>query len=458
MLDIPVRFRNWIILGLVSALMALILLDESVFGPALPTIQSDLGLSRTATHWVINAYLLVFSSSVALGGKLRDMYGLHVLVGLGGSFFLIGSLLGGASQSEIMIIIARASQGLGAGMLYPVVATTITATFPAKQHGMALGVMASTGTTFLALGPLLGGVLTEYASWRWVFWFNVPLISAIWCAIALILPHAPITKKTQEKDWLGLSLLLFGLLLFVYGIMEAPVGGSAQLLIVAAIPTGLAVLSFFYWFESKARSPLIDVRVLKNLSITACCTTTFAAQYCKLTVTIFIALYCVKVLELSPLKSGLATFVCVSAAPITAPFAGRIADKYGSRRPVLLGLFIAGTSLFAAAICIQHNLLYPTLAVLFIWGITLPFCYVPSVRLTMNQTTPSKRGEVLGIFGTARIMGGTIGIAVSSMILSLTQTYDAVFFTGSSILGLSFLFALFFMIAKESEGSSGIKN
>ncbi|MTH97995.1 MFS transporter [Roseibium sp. RKSG952] len=446
--------RKWLILITASAIFSLFLMDDTVFGPALPHMQAEFGASAIATQWVINSYLLVFACFAALGGKLRDVYGLRFVLLTGGGFFLIGSLLGGVVPDLWMVIVARCLQGLGAGLLYPVVTPTIASAFPFHRQGMALGIMSSTGTTLLALGPLIGGALTEFANWRWIFWLNVPIFAIAALSLLMLAGNGSKTAQKGLPDLREFSLLLLGLALLVFGVMEAPGEGPIRCYAVGAILIGVAVLVFFFRYEKRSEKPLINVRLLSHPVVAAGGATAFTGQFCKLTVAIFAALYFYDVLHLNPFYSGLATSAAVVLAPFSAAFGGRFTDTYGSRLPVLTGLSGAGASLAGVAVSAHFGWFYPMLIALVVFSASMPLCFVPSIRLILNRTDPDRHGEVMGAYATFRILGGTFGVTVSSLMLSITGLFPAVFLTAAILALAVFVFA--FTFARETPGKRSV--
>ncbi|MEM7172778.1 MAG: MFS transporter, partial [Pseudomonadota bacterium] len=170
--------RKWWVLAAMGAGGGLIMLDETVVGIALPTIQHDLKMADVTSHWVVNAYMLVFAAFAAASGKLGDLFGFRALLICGSVLFGMASLACGLSGSGAWLVTARLVQGLGAAAIFPATVAMVMIAFPEEQRGMAMGVLAAVGTTFLAIGPLVGGLLTELVSWRWIFWINVPVVTA----------------------------------------------------------------------------------------------------------------------------------------------------------------------------------------------------------------------------------------------------------------------------------------
>ncbi|MTH98383.1 MFS transporter [Roseibium sp. RKSG952] len=437
--------QKWLILFATSAIFSLFLLDETVFGPALPHMQAALGPSPIAIHWVINSYLLAFACFATLGGILREFYGLKAVLCVSGAVFLTGSLLGGLAQDAWLVVLARGFQGIGGGILFPVSMLVVASAFPKDRRGMALGTLASAGTTFLALGPILGGALTEYASWRWIFLLNVPVF-LFGATVILVLANDKHEFPAQKHtDYMGFVLLLSGLSLLVFGLMEAPEQGLVRYLAIAAVIVGVTITALFFRHEARVREPLINVGLLSKPSMLAGCATVFTGQFCKLTVAIFAAFYFHKVLHFSAFYSGLATSVSVLLVPFSTAIGGRVTDIYGSRAPILAGLAGMAVTMTGVAVSTHFGLLYTTLVALFTFGIFMPLCYVPALQLVLTQTAPNLHGEVMGVQTAAKVIGGTFGVTVASFLLALTGQFAVVFLGAAAlslvVLGIALLLA-----------------
>ena len=211
--------------GLVVAmgfLGGLVMLDETILGVSLPSIRSELGLSATTAHWILNSYMLAFTCFAAIGGKAIDMFGLRPALIVCSSIFALASLLAGFSDSAEMLISMRVIQGLCAAILFPMTLAAANLSFEKEERGRAVGILASTATIFLAAGPLLGGILTDYLSWRWVFWINIPVV-AVGGTLACLLWRKPVRQITPPHvDKIGLVLLLIGMTSLIFGLMEGP--------------------------------------------------------------------------------------------------------------------------------------------------------------------------------------------------------------------------------------------
>ena len=318
--------RKWWVLGAVSCLLGLILLDETVVGVALPTIQKDFGLSTTGGHWVVNAYLLSFACLVAIGGKLADMFGILKVFLIGLAIFACSSILASVSPNGGILITARALQGIGAAICFPLFVAMTTITFPKEQRGTALGICGAVGTIFLAAGPFVGGLLTEIGSWRWIFAINPPFVLGI--AVVSLLAWRDVPRPPRAAiDWLGLALLASSLFCLVFALMEADDWGWTSPTIVTLLILGLALLGAFIWAEVREDAPLIEVGLFLNKSFAASNLTMFIAQFAKMPIFVFVALYAQEALGLGPLGAGMLVMLSAILQPIVATVCGRMTDR-----------------------------------------------------------------------------------------------------------------------------------
>jgi len=425
--------RKWWVLMAMGAILGIILLDETVVGVALPTIQAELRMSDVTAHWVVNIYMLVLAGLAAATGKTGDIVGHKMFMNAGLLTFGLASLACGFADGGVWLIVARAVQGVGAAIIFPTSLAMLTIAFPEQQRGLAIGIYGAIGTVFLALGPLVGGFLTDFASWRWIFWVNPPIVflvgltmSAAWIEPAR--DHAP-----ERVDKVGLVLLVGGLSMLIFAIMEGPQWGWSDPVILILLAGGAGFLLVFAVVEQRVQAPLLEVDLFANPTFTACNLVIFAAQFTKMAVFVFGAMYLQNVLKMSPLMAGVALLPTVAPQPFTAPLAGQAADRFGARWPSLGGLifmFVGLVWISAAVRWQNYGALFPGLL---FWGLSMAFLFVPPQRAVMNAVPPFKRGQAGGIAMSSQLLGATVGMAVSSTVFSMTNDFQVVFAANAAL-------------------------
>ena len=435
--------RKWWLLGAMGGILGIILLDETVVGVALPTIQTDLDLDVVESHWVVNIYMLTLAVFAAVAGRIGDITGHRYLMVLGLLIFGLASLACGFAPGGAWLIAARGIQGIGAAIIFPVSLAIVTKTFPEEQRGFALGVYGSIGTVFLAIGPMVGGLLTEVASWRWIFWVN-PTIVVIVAAIFLATwRDARKTGPAEALDKSGFILLVAGLCMVIFGIMEGPDRGWTDMAILLPLIAGALCLLAFVAIERRVSLPLIDVSLFADRTFAACNLVIFTAQYTKMAMFVFGAMFLQDVLKMSPLMAGIALLPTVAPQVFLAPFAGRAADRFGTRRPVVAGLVAMTCGLVVIGLAIiweSYLLMFPGLLA---WGLSLAFLFVPPRRAVMSATPPTKHGQAGGIAMSSQLVGATIGMAVCSTLYSMSGSFQVVFLAAALFAGFVLVVAAF---------------
>lgn len=437
-----------------GAVMGMLLLDETVVAVALPTIRADLGMSEDAFHWVINSYLLTFASLTAFGGKLGDVRGHRSVFIIGAMIFGLASLWCGFADRGNMLITARAVQGLGAAIIFPVSLAMILVAFPPQERGMALGLWSAAGTVFLALGPLVGGFLVHVLSWRWIFWINPPVVVLIMAVIFTKWVEPARAHFAARIDYWGFATLVGGLGLFVFGIMQGPDWGWLTLPVIGTILGGVIFLAIFTFIERRIESPLLDLKLLSNPTVAAANLVIFNAQFNQMALVVFGALYLQQVLHMPPLTAGLALLPAVGAAPICGAPTGRLADRFGARCVTLGAL----TLTIAAMVWISlgtkgrnYLLLVPALIA---WGAANCAMYIGPRKAVTNCTPNEKQGEASGVLITTQQLGGTIGVAVCGIIYIATHSYLAVFLAPATLSVFSLVVASLFLEPRAKAGIS----
>jgi EmrB/QacA subfamily drug resistance transporter len=435
MLKLAEKNRKWWILLAMSSSLALVFIDQTALAVALPAIQRELNLSNSLSQWVINAYLLALSAIILLGGKIGDRLG-HKRAFLAGVIvFITASTLAALAESGAWLITARAIQGIGAAFMMPSTNALVTNAFPAQERGKALGIYIALATIFLALGPLLGGFLTQVFSWRAVFWINFPIALI---SIILAISSVP-TWQRREKlniDYLGFFISVILISGFVLGFMEAPNWGWTSLPIMSLFLLSIISLIAFISWEKKISHPLVELTLFKNLTFTTLFSVLLIIQAVAI-VFVFLAIFLQNVLHYSPLMAGLLLLPAMVPIMLMAPVGGHLRDKYGPALPMFCGALLVVLSLIWIAI-FSHNRDYAWLFPgLLVYGIGMPLILSGIMATVMNMVSAQQRGMASAIFNCARQFGNTIGLALLSGLLTSVNKWQLNLFLHHSPVPLS---------------------
>jgi EmrB/QacA subfamily drug resistance transporter len=399
--------RKWFILAAITSCIAMIFIDITVLPIALPTIHRELDLSQAGVQWIISAYTLSLTVFVVAGGKIGDMFGLRKIFCLGLLVFALSSAFCAASFSEAHLVIGRIFQGIGGAILIPTSSAILMHSFPVHQRGRAMGIYVSVGSIFLALGPFIGGICTEYASWRLIFLLNLPIAGI---GLLLSLLFIPIFEKKKEfLDWVGLCLLAISLTCLITPLMQSSDGffdfSSIWLFLVGVL--GIATL---LCRETRLASPLLELHLFKNRIFLGGSLNIIANQF-QLMITVFWAIYFQTVLSYSPSEAGSLAFLANAPVLLFAPLAGFMVDRFGPRLPVMIGFALVLFSLIWLAWIPKADLKLLLFA-LIPYGCGIPLIFTPSYTSSMNQVSEHKRGLAAGIISTLRQFSSTLGLAL----------------------------------------------
>ncbi len=421
--------KKWWVLGAMGASLGLMVLDETIVGVALPTIRQDLDLSQTASHWVVNAYLLVFAALAAAMGKLGDIVGLRRFFMLGLAIFAVTSLAAGFAQNEAWIVTARALQGVGAAIILPGSMAMMMMVFPPAERGVAIGIYGSIGSCFMASGPLLGGLFTEFLTWRWIFWVNPLIVLVIAIVVLVVWRDPPRTPQTERFDSAGFVTLAAGLGMLVMGLMQGPEWGWGSPAILILIVAGAVSLIAFVVIELRHRAPLIEVDLFANRTLATANLLIFTGQFSKTSIYILGALYLQHVLNMGALEAGVAILWAAAPVIIMAVTVGKLTDKWGERRPALFGLVINIAAFVWIVFLADGSSFWWLMPGFLVMGIAVSFFFVPPMRAVANALPDEKQGQAGGIMLTGQLLGGTMGMTVLGIVLVMTGDFQIVFAT-----------------------------
>ncbi|MBF8262793.1 MAG: putative transporter [Parachlamydiales bacterium] len=411
----PDRFtKKWIAIIVIMMTNGMLWLDATILPVALPTIQSYFHSTNVQLQWMIDTYLVALPIFVVMAGKMGDVHGHRKILSFGIILFALSSLFCGLSQTSFHLIAFRFFQGLGAAMMVPSSTGILFQNTPEKNRGAILGLIAFANSFFMAMGPLVGGFITHYFSWHYIFFVNVPFSLIALFFTLRFLPRSPTIR--EPIDVLGFLSYGLSLICLTIAIMEGRGWGFASLPVISLFFFFFLFLAILYYVDRKAKDPFISFSLFKITPFLSGLLITFFVSLAR-GMFIFWPIYFQDVLSLSPLASGALTSASGILNMAAAPFVGKIADKYGSKKPVLIGQTIIILSFFWISYSMfQMNLylLYPALAAI---GLGIILTMVPAYTCAMNSVPAPKRGQGAGLISTFRETGNSLGVAILGSII-----------------------------------------
>jgi EmrB/QacA subfamily drug resistance transporter len=412
------EFRKWLTLVAVAFGLFMIMLDNTVVNVALPSIRRDLGISISELEWVVNGYALTFGVLLLTGGKLADLVGRRRIFIVGLVIFTASSFVCGFAGSAGVLIGARVVQGVGAALMNPATLSIITATFPPRQRGMAIGIWAGVSALALAIGPLVGGALTEHINWSWVFYINVPIgIIGIFAA-RLFIDESKDTAREQRLDFPGLLTSALGLFALTYALIESNDRGWGDPRVLGLFAAAGVLLAAFLLLESRQRLPMLDLSLFRNATFASANTVMLLIGLAMFGTFFFVSLYLQNVLRYSPVKAG-ATFLPMTVLiMLVAPNAGRLSDRYGPRALMVPGLALVTASLVLFSLLDAGSSFWAILPALIVGGFGMAMSMAPTTSAAMHAVPMDKAGVGAAVINSMRQVGGSVGIAVMGAIVA----------------------------------------
>jgi EmrB/QacA subfamily drug resistance transporter len=410
--------RKWWTLGAVAFGLFMIMLDNTVVFVALAAIRSDLHISTSELEWVVNGYALTFAVLMLTGGKLADMFGRRRIFIVGLAIFTVSSLACGLATGAAFLIGARIVQGVGSALMNPATLSIITATFPPRQRGMAIGIWVGVSAMALAIGPLVGGVLTEQINWSWIFFINVPVGIAGILVARLAIDETRDESEEQRLDLPGLLSSGVGLFALTYGLVESNNYGWTSGRILASFAVAVVALAIFVLLELHQRVPMLDLTLFKNATFVGANTVMLLVALAMFGVFFFNSLYLGTILRYSPIETG-ATFLPMTILIVLiAPVAGKFSDRVGSRWLMGAGLVFLSASLIAFSRLGIGSSFWEILPGLLLGGVGMSLAMTPTTAAAMGSVPVDKAGVGSAVLNSMRQVGGSLGIAVMGAIVA----------------------------------------
>jgi EmrB/QacA subfamily drug resistance transporter len=398
------------------------MLDSTIVNVAIPRMIVGLHTSLDSATWVNSSYLLAFAFPLLLTGRLGDHVGRKAMFIAGMVIFTAASIGCGVSPSAGVLIAMRAVQGLGAATMAPQTMAFITYLFPQGKRGLALGVWGAAGGLATTIGPLLGGVLVENLSWRWIFIVNVP-IGVVGLVLAWLLVPSGQERHTRRFDILGTVLSSLGLLALIFGIQNGEYYRwghiAGRLTITETFGIGIILITaFVVWQRLNRSEPLIPLTIFRNRNFSLASTAGFCVGFALTALYLPVAIYLQSVLGRSPLMAGVVTMPIALTAGLVMPYTGRLSDRITGKYVVLAGfaIFAAGMSIIVLGITPQGSVWTVALA-LGVCGVGTGSIFSPLVNVATTDVPQPMMGAASGVYNMTRQLGSVVGSAATSVLL-----------------------------------------
>jgi EmrB/QacA subfamily drug resistance transporter len=465
------------VLGVVAVAQFMVILDASIVNVALPTIKQDVGFSQQNLSWILNAYTLIFGGFLLLGGRLADRLGRRRLFLGGIALFSVASLICGLSQSQGELLVARGFQGLGGALVSPAALSIILTTFAeGPERNRALSVWGAIAGAGGAVGLLLGGVLVEALSWRWVFFVNVPIGIVLLAVSPRIVPESRSVQAAKAGyDLAGAVAITLGVIALVFTLIKGDSWGWTSGSTIGGFVVSTVLIAAFVLIERGQKDPLIPLRIFFNRSLSAADATLLVVAAALFGMFYFLTLYLQQVLGFSALKTGVAylplSLTIIGSSVVASQFIERLTPK-----PVLVaGLLIStGGFLFLTSVSGKADYGSHVVPAMVILGVGMGMAFVPVTIAGTSGVAPADSGLASGLLNTTQQVGGSLGLAIlsslatsritsalhggSALASALTHGFKGAFIGGAVLCASGAIFALALLPGRRREpADEGVK-
>jgi EmrB/QacA subfamily drug resistance transporter len=416
--DIRNSSQRWRVLAILCAGLFMLLLDGTIVNIAIPSILEDFQAGFSEVEWVMNAYLLVFAVLLITSGRLGDLYGRRLLFMTGLTVFTLASLACGLSPGIGWLIGFRALQGLGGAMMMPATLSIIAAVFPPHERGMAMGIWGGVTGIAVAVGPTLGGVIIEVASWPYIFIVNVPVGIVALTLAWKVIPESKDPSSVRQIDYVGVSIISAALFALTFALVEGQNFGWTSPLILGLFAVAAAGLMVFVLVERRQEEPLIQLSLFRSRTFTTANISGLILTFGMMGVFFLLPIFLQAILGYSAIKAGLLMTPLAAVVVFAAPLAGWLSDRIGSRWLISGGMLIAAFGFYLTREAMSLDGGWEPLVVPFmVSGFGIGIVMAPMTSAVMASAPIEKAGSASGILSTMRQLGSVLGIAVMGAVL-----------------------------------------
>jgi EmrB/QacA subfamily drug resistance transporter len=412
--------RRWFVLAVVGAAFFMTILDVSIVNVALPTIGRKLHFSESNLQWVVTAYALTYGGFLLLGGRAADLLGRRRIFIIGVALFSVASLVCGLSTNDTMLIASRAVQGLGGAIISPAALSIVSTTFTeGAERNKALGIWGALGGSGAAVGVLLGGVLTKYAGWEWIFFVNVPVGAIVIALAPRIIRESRVETAERRFDPLGAISITAGLALLVYAVSKAPFVGWGTTRTVLLLIGSVALVLSFLVIERRVREPLMPFAIFRVRTVAGANVVGFLLGGVIFSNFFVLTLYVQGVLHYSALKAGVTFVATAGTAVVAAGVSQALVTRVGVKPILALGLLLLVAGMvWYTQIPVNGQYASDLLPGYLLVGVGIAFAFVPVSIAALAGVQPDEAGLASGLINTAQQIGGAIGVAFASTVFT----------------------------------------
>src|ERR687888_254954 len=410
--------RKWLTLVAVAFGLFMIMLDNTIVNVALPSIQHDLHIGISELEWVFNGYALTFGVLMLTGGKLADLLGRRLIFIVGLVIFAAASLACGMATTGGMLTGARVVQGVGPALMTPATLSIITAPFPPRQRGMAIGIWAGVAAMALAIGPLVGGILTEKINWSWIFFINVPIGVLGIAAARIFVDETRDTSREQRLDLPGLLSSGIGLFALTYALISTNHHSWTSARVLSLFAVAAVALVVFVLLEMHQRIPMLDLSLFRDATFAGANAVMLLVGLAMFGIFFFNSLFIQNILGYTAIQTG-ATFLPMTCLIIlVAPQAGRLSGRIGPRWLMGLGVMVVTASLLIFSTLDAASSFWNILPGLLVGGFGMALVMTPTTAAAMGSVPVAKAGVGSAVINSMRQVGGSLGIAVMGAVVA----------------------------------------
>ena len=411
------RGNKWWTLGAVCLGTFMLLLDITIVNVALPDIQRALNSSFSDLQWIVDAYALTLAAFLLTAGSLADMYGRRRLYLIGLMIFTFASVLCGFAVTTLMLQLSRALQGVGGAIMFAVSLALLADSFRGKDRGIAFGVWGAVTGLAVAIGPLLGGILTSGLSWRWIFFVNAPIgIAAVIIALAKVAESR--AAKASRPDWLGFAIFTVALSSLVYGLIESNQRSITDSLVLGCLAAAAVLLAVFVVVELRSARPMFDMKLFKLPTFSGGAVAAFGLSASIFSMLLYLVLYVQDILGYSPLGTGVRLMVISVGILVTSTVAGRLTERVPVRLLIGPGLIVIGAGLLLMRGLGASSSWTHLIPGMIVGGLGIGIVNPPLASTAVGVVPPERSGMASGINSTFRQVGIATGIALLGTLFS----------------------------------------